>query len=136
MEDATAFLAGSEDGIARLWSCTASSNEEPCLRSFVGHEGAVTAVDVVDRVTVLTGSVDSHVRVWDAISTTCLRTYVDHTKRVTDISVAYDDFTFITSSADRTIKMWVITSVPKKKHQEEEAPLETLLESNEFMTCN
>jgi WD40 repeat protein len=48
----------------------------------------------------------------DAVSGICLRTYSDHSDYVTSLSVADDDHTFLATSADLTVKIWVITSVP------------------------
>jgi WD40 repeat protein len=108
IEKSSAFVAGSADGLIRLWAVDSGL----CLRTLQGHWGPVTAIEVVDRVTILSGSTDTHVKVWDAVSGICLRTYSDHSDYVTSLSVADDDHTFLATSADLTVKIWVITSVP------------------------
>lgn len=114
IEKSSAFVAGSADGLVRLWAVDTGL----CLRILHGHGGPVTAVEVVDRVTILTGSTDTHVKVWDAVSGICLRTYSDHSDYVTSLSVADDDHTFLSTSADLTVKIWVITSVPNYAHEQ------------------
>jgi WD40 repeat protein len=69
----------------------------------------------MDHVTLLIGSIDTSVKVWDAITGACLRTYAGHVEAVTGISVTDDDTTFVTSSADRTVKVWMLTTVPPVK---------------------
>lgn len=123
IEKSTAIVAGSANGLVRLWVVDSGL----CLRVFQGHGGPVTAVEVVDRVTILTGSTDTHVRFWDAVSGACLRTYSEHTDTVTSLSVASDDQTFLSASADLTIKIWVITSVPKMEPVE----LDSFLDIND-----
>ena len=123
IEKSTAIVAGYANGLVRLWGVDSGS----CLRIFQGHGGPVTAVEVVDRVTILTGSTDTHVRVWDAVSGACLRTYSEHSDTVTSLSVAHDDQTFLSASADLTVKIWVISSVPKTEPVE----LESFLDVND-----
>jgi WD40 repeat protein len=101
-----AFLSGSEDKTARLWSAGSGT----CLRVFGGHTGPVTTVAVVDKVTFLTGSKDTTIKVWDAFAAGCIRTYTGHVGAVTSVSSA-EDGTFISSSEDLTIKLWVFTAV-------------------------
>jgi WD40 repeat protein len=107
MECGTMFASGSMDQTARLWS--AESGE--CLQIFTGHTAGVSAVAAIDEVTLLTGSYDTSVKVWDALRGICLRTYTGHSAVVTGISVTDDDTTFVTSSADRSIKLWVLTAL-------------------------
>lgn len=76
VEPEVAFLSGSSDKTARLWSIESGA----CLRVFAGHADAVTTVRPVDQVTFLTGSDDTTIKVWDAFSTCCIRTYTGHTQ--------------------------------------------------------
>jgi WD40 repeat protein len=124
IEKSTALVAGSADGVARLWAVDSGL----CLRIFQGHRGPVTAIEAVDQVTILTGSIDTNVKVWDAVSGGCLRTYSDHSGYVSSISVAYDETTFLSASADLTVKIWVMTSVPKKEPAES---LDHILQSSD-----
>lgn len=106
-----AFVSGSADGTARLWSI----RSKLWLRIFMGHHGPIRSIASLDHVTFLTGSDDTTVKLWNALSGTCLRTYEGHTDQVTGVSVSEDDMTFMTSSADCTVKVWVLTAIPKEE---------------------
>ena len=108
MECGTMFVSGSMDHTARLWEV----NSGACLQTFVGHSAGVSSVAAIDEVTLLTGSIDTTLKLWDALRGTCLRTYWGHTSIVTGVSVTDDDTTFVTSSEDRTINIWVLTALP------------------------
>jgi WD40 repeat protein len=108
MECGTMFVSGSMDRTARLWEV----NSGACLQTFVGHSAGVSSVAAIDEVTLLTGSIDTTLKLWDALRGTCLRTYWGHTSIVTGVSVTDDDTTFVTSSVDRTINIWVLTALP------------------------
>jgi WD40 repeat protein len=107
VEGAKIICSGSEDGFARLWSV----ERGVCMRVFAGHGGPVCSIAILDEVTILTGSADTNIMAWDALSGMCLRTYSDHSSAVTSITVADDNKTFMSASADQTVKIWVVTSV-------------------------
>jgi WD40 repeat protein len=111
IEPSLAFVSGSRDGTARLWSIQTGQ----CLRIFVNPStvncGGVNTIRAIDNVTFLTGYDDTSIRLWDAVSGVLVRVYSGHTGEVTDIAVADDDTSFITTSVDRTIKIWVLTAV-------------------------
>jgi WD40 repeat protein len=108
MECGTMFVSGSMDRTARLWEVDSGA----CLQTFVGHSAGVSSVAAVDEVTLLTGSIDTTLKLWDALRGICLRTYWGHASIVTGVSVTDDDTTFVTSSVDRTINVWVLTALP------------------------
>lgn len=107
IEPSKAFVSGSSDGTARLWSVQTGR----CLQIYTGHSDSITTIQAVDHVTFLTGSKDTTIRLWDIISGTSIRIYHGHTSAVTDVSVTADDKSFVTTSTDMTIKVWVITAV-------------------------
>jgi WD40 repeat protein len=125
MECGTMFVSGSMDGTARLWEISSGV----CLQIFSGHSAGVSSVATIDEVTLLTGSIDTTLKVWDALRGVCLRTYWGHTGIVTGISVTDDDTTFVTSSADCSINIWVLTAIPTEN--EPNRTLDSILAEND-----
>ena len=107
-------MSGSEDHTARLWNVERGY----CIRVFSGHQDAVSCLAVLDEETILTGSHDRNIKLWDAVSSGCIRTYSGHTGNVTSISLSQDESHFLSSSTDRTVKIWAISIVPKKSTSE------------------
>jgi WD40 repeat protein len=110
IEQKQAFVSGSADGTARLWSL----QNKFCIRIFSEHSGPVRAIAALDHVTFFSGSDDTTVKIWNALSATSLRTYEGHTDQVTSVSVCEDGSTFLTSSADCTVKVWVLTTIQEE----------------------
>ena len=100
------LITGSADGSAKLWSLDTGL----CLRTFTGHLNGVTAVAAFDEGAVLTGSFDCTVKLWDAGTGSCLRTYDNHDRHVTAVSACGNSSTFVTTSYDKTAKLWTATS--------------------------
>jgi WD40 repeat protein len=100
----------------------------------MGHTDAVACVAFVDDVTIMSGSNDTTIKVWDAVSASLVRTYTGHVCGVSSITPASNG-TFISAGADQTIKLWIFTSlVPPSRNSEEETLQDVLgIEGN---TCN
>ena len=80
----------------------------------------------------------TEIKAWDALSGECLRTYEGHKNMVTGLStvaVSKDETesatTFISSSVDKTIKVWVLTAV---SYKDPAATLDHILDLHEN-TC-
>lgn len=77
------------------------------LRIIGGHTDSVSAVAVTaDGRTVVSGSYDRTVRVWDAATGEERRRLEGHTDSVTAVAVAADGWTVVSASEDRTVRMW------------------------------
>ncbi|KAL3762404.1 hypothetical protein ACHAW5_010698 [Stephanodiscus triporus] len=85
-------------------SLVATSLIEP-TRHLKGHTSPITQVVTVDQNRFLSSSWDTTVRLWDADTGECIRTFRGHGDWVTDISVL-DSKHFISGSDDRSVKMW------------------------------
>ncbi|KAJ1720931.1 Mitochondrial fission protein [Coemansia erecta] len=93
---------------------TEEADEQPRLRlerALVGHYGAVTALASDAALgLVASGSVDTHVRVWDTTTTAsssssaCLYTIAGHTDAVRAVQF-YERF-LLTASSDSRVRMW------------------------------
>lgn len=127
IEQGHAFVSGSADGTARLWSL----RKKNCLRIFSEHSGSVRSIAVLDPVTFLTGADDATIKVWNALSTLSLRTYEGHSDSVTGVSLCDDGSTFLTSSADCTVKVWVLSAIREEDESDDE---DDLLDLND-LTC-
>ncbi len=77
------------------------------LRTFTGHTGEVTAaVFSSGGRTVLSGSYDNTLKLWDAATGKELRTFSGHTGAVTSVTLSSDGRTALSGSYDNTLKLW------------------------------
>lgn len=92
----------------------------PALQKVLGifptQNSPTTCCAGVSSTTVLIGSLDSNVRLWDVTTGACLRTYSGHSNTVTALTLlsppqSPSEFTqFLTSSGDRTLRLWDLES--------------------------
>jgi WD40 repeat protein len=57
-----------------------------------------------DGATIVSGSIDDRIKVWDVHTGECKKTLRGHTVGV--LSVAFDGTTIVSGSYDRTVKVW------------------------------
>jgi WD40 repeat protein len=77
------------------------------LRSLEGHTDAVTAVALSpDGRTIVSGSLDGTVKVWDAHDGRLLRSLAGHTHWVTAVALSADGRTIVSGAWDSTVKVW------------------------------
>lgn len=78
-----------------------------CLMTLQGHTFSVNGVAISgDGFTVVSGSGDSTVKVWDARTGACLATLKGHTGKVTSVALSGNGSTVASASYDQTVKMW------------------------------
>ena len=83
----------------------------PLIRTLAGHTNLVTAVAVSpDGKTIVSGSRDHTVKVWDLATDRELRTLKGHTDSVDAVAVTPDGCTIISGSRDKTVKVWDLAS--------------------------
>ncbi len=94
-----------QSGLLHLWELFTGGR----LRTFVGHQGAVTSVCLsFDGRFALSGSTDATVRLWDVAGGPCLRTFAGHADAVTSVAFSADGRYALSASADRTLKVWIL----------------------------
>jgi len=72
-----------------------------------GHGGSVFCIAVTpDGKTVVSGSQDQTLKVWDLETGQCRATFKGHTKQVPGVAITPDGKTVVSSSWDKTLKVW------------------------------
>ncbi|WP_072621757.1 serine/threonine-protein kinase [Spirulina major] len=80
-------------------------------RGFTGHQSFINSVTISpDSQTVITGSADKTIKVWDLATGAILRTLTGHDSFVNAIALSPDGQFLISGSADKTIKVWQINT--------------------------
>lgn len=79
-----------------------------------GHREAISGVQWIDDNTILTGSWDHTLRVWD-LESKAINNEINGNKSFFDISYSYVKKLVITSSADRNIRLYDLRSNGKIK---------------------
>ena len=99
---ATMSDAGSDD--------TIDTQSNPYhLRLLSGHKLAVRSLAAHGRLLV-SGSYDSHVRVWDSLSGECIHDLKGHTAKVYAVVLDYNRSICASGSMDGTVRMWSTTT--------------------------
>lgn len=80
----------------------------------LSHDDGITCLARNPRVvnSLVAGSADGDIRIWDIPSRRCLRRLVGHRGAVTGISFAPDGETAVSCSADSTVKLWKVPYAP------------------------
>lgn len=75
--------------------------------TFMGHAGEVNTVVVSpDGKTIISGSDDNTLKIWDLNSQKLLRTLKGHTDWVYAVAISADSQTIVSGSKDKTLKLW------------------------------
>jgi len=81
------------------------------LRIFSGHTDEIRAVAFSpDGKYVLTGSADTTIKLWDAVTGKPVRTFKGHTAEISSIAFSPDGRYIVSASADTTAKVWNVTT--------------------------
>jgi WD40 repeat protein len=94
-------IPNTEMGIAR------QQNIDPLVHTFTEHSGMVHAAAFSpDGRSILSGSWDNTLKLWDVATNRELLTFVEHTNWVHSIAFSPDGRTALSGSADKTLKLW------------------------------
>ncbi len=113
--DGTTIVSGGEDCTVRLWDVATGK----CLAEWEAHTGWVRFVAFSpDGRSIATASYDRSMKIWDVtkipdfskksgiFAPTCLHTLIGHQQAVSSIAFSPDGRQLVSSSFDKTIKVW------------------------------
>ena len=109
---AIALLAATGGGYS-VWQTYSTQQLHPkveqasLIRSLSGHTSFVNTLEIShDGKTLVSGSADQTIKVWDLATGTELKTLIGHTSFVNTLAIAHDDKTLASGGADLTIRLW------------------------------
>ena len=82
-------------------------NSAQCIAILEGHQEGIAAVAITpDGQTVVSGSDDNTLKVWDLATGHCRATFEGHTDTTDGIAITPDGQTVVSGSWDKTLKVW------------------------------
>lgn len=117
------LASGSWDTMLKIWSCELHDSDESAskkakneqgetrtpISTLSGHREAISAVQWIDEDTILTGSWDHTLRVWD-IANSGIKSEISGNKPFFGVSHSKLNGTVITSSADKNLRLYDLRS--------------------------
>jgi Tol biopolymer transport system component len=115
--DGQTIVSGSGDKTVGLWDATVGlwdivMQRQTRTRTLSGHTGTVNSVAFSpDGGTIISGSSDDTVKVWDAANGRELRTLTGHSGEVRSVAFSPDGRTIVSGSFDKTVRLWDVSSL-------------------------
>lgn len=89
------------------WQLREGPERLTLVRSIPGHTSFINALAIgPDGKTLVSGSADQTIKVWDLATGKELRTLTGHTSFINTLAIGPDGKTLVSGSADQTIKVW------------------------------
>jgi WD40 repeat protein len=87
------------------------AQQDESIKTFLGHSVYVSSVVFSpDGKTVLSGSDDATIKLWDIATGQCLKTFTGHKKWLHSVAFSPDGLTALSGSSDKTLKLWDIAT--------------------------
>ena len=96
------IISGAADNTCRIWEASTGS----LLHTLTTPKWVMSVAITPDESKVFAGCADAAIYVWSASTGELLHTVKEHTSAVLSIDVSLDGARVVTSSADRTIRIW------------------------------
>lgn len=121
------LASGSWDTMLKIWSCDVHGTEDESsskrkkdehgetrtpISTLAGHREAISAVQWIDNDSILTGSWDHTLRVWD-LSTNTLKSEISGNKSFFDVSYSQLNGLVMSCSADKNLRLYDLRSTCK-----------------------
>lgn len=116
------LASGSWDTMLKIWSCELHTEEEEVankrskgeqtrtpISTLSGHREAISGIEWITEDTILTGSWDHTLRVWD-LAQGGIKSEINGNKPIFDVSLSKLNGLVVTSSADKSIRLYDLRS--------------------------
>ena len=107
------LFSGSADHTIKAWDLSNYGSDwsrVTCKMTFLGHTDTVRCLQV-NGTTLISGSYDNTLKIWNLRSGLCTNTLRGHTDSV--LCLQFDNEKIISGSADRTIRVIILTLIIK-----------------------
>jgi serine/threonine protein kinase len=103
--------SGNRPGSSRPPLSGGQPQVRPCLHNLAGHSSWIMAVAISpDNQTLISGSMDDTIRIWNLQSGELLNTITGHTKVINCLAISPDGQTLVSGSDDHSIRFWNLPS--------------------------
>lgn len=91
----------------QLWAETSTQEKQLLFSTLLGHSGAVRSIVITpDNQTLISGSEDNTIKIWELSTGKLVRTLTGHTNWISSLAISPDGQTLVSGSGDNTIKVW------------------------------
>jgi len=104
------IASGSDDNTVKIWDL----RKKACIYTVPAHTKLVSDIKFEEEYVMLTTSYDNKCKIWSTGDWVLIRTLTGHENKITSVSVTKDLQNIITTSFDRTFKLWQMKKPQKQ----------------------